>query len=70
MFLREKMTSCACLVISGLNNIFQLKAHSDIFLTSSFNKSGDSVALYTVKNNEVSSANNSADDFANFQKDH
>ena len=57
------MTFCACLVISGLNNIFQLKANSDIFLRSSFNKFADSVALYTVENNEVSSANNFADDF-------
>ena len=57
------MTSCACLVTSGLNNIFQLKAHSDIFLRSSFNKFEDSIALYTVENNEVSSANNFAGDF-------
>ena len=45
------MTSFACLVIPGLNNIFQLKAHSDIFLRSSFNKFADSVALYSVENN-------------------
>ena len=64
------MTSCACLVISGLNNIFQLKAHSDIFLSCSFNKFADSVALYTVENNEVSSASNFTDDFASFQEDH
>ena len=57
------MTSCACLAMSGLNSIFQLKTHSNIFLRSSFNKFADSVALYTVENNEVSSANNFADDF-------
>ena len=45
------MTSFACLVIPGLNNIFQLKAYSDIFLRSSFNKFADSVALYSVENN-------------------
>ena len=44
--------------MSGLNNILNLKAHSDIFLRSSFNKSADSDKLYTVENNEVSSANN------------
>ena len=48
--------------MSGLNNIFHLKAHSDIFLRSSFNKFADSDKLYTVENNEVSSANNLADD--------
>ena len=34
---------------------------SYIFLRFSFNKFADSVALYTVENNEVSSANNFAD---------
>ena len=60
--LREKITSLACLVMSGLNNIFHLKAHSNIFLRSSFNKFLDSDKLHTVENNEVSSANNLADD--------
>ena len=36
---------------------------SYIFLRFSFNKFADSVALYTVENNEVSSANNFAYDF-------
>ena len=48
--------------MSGLNNIFHLKAHSNIFLRSSFNKFADSDKLYTVENNEVSSADNLADD--------
>ena len=38
-----------------------LKAHSNIFLRSSFNKFADSDKLYTAENNEVSSANNLAD---------
>ena len=48
--------------MSGLNIIFHLNAHSDILLRSSFNKFADSDKLYTVENNEVSSANNLADD--------
>ena len=49
--------------MSGLNIIFHLKTHSNIFLRSSFNKFADSDKLYTVENNEVSSANNLADDY-------
>ena len=48
--------------MSELNNFFHLKAHSDIFLRSSFNKFADSDKSYTVEYNEVSSANNLADD--------
>ena len=50
------------MVVSGLNVIFHLKAHSDIFLRSSFNEFADSDKSYTVENNEVSSANNLVDD--------
>ena len=45
--------------MSGLDNMFHLKAHFNIFLRSSFNKFADS---YTVENNEVSSANYIDDD--------
>ena len=40
--------------MSGLDNMFNLKAHFNIFLRSSFNKFADS---YTVENNEVLSVN-------------
>ena len=55
------MASCACLFISGLINIFQWKAHSNIFWRPSFKKFADSVAFHTVENKEVSSTNNFAD---------
>ena len=45
--------------MSGLDNMFNLKAHFNIFLRSSFNKFADS---YTVENNEVSSVNHVDDD--------
>ena len=47
--------------MSGLNNIFHLKVHSNIFSRSLFNKFADSDKLHTVENNEVSSSNNLAD---------
>ena len=56
------MTSWACLVKSGLNNIFHLKTHSDFFLRSSFNKFANFDKSYTVENNKVSSASNLAGD--------
>ena len=62
VFLREKVTSWACLVISGLNITFHLKAHSDIFLRSSFSKFKDSDKSHAVKNNKASPAINLADD--------
>ena len=48
--------------MSELNNFFHLKAHSDTFLRSSFNKFADSDKSYTVEYHEVSLANNLADD--------
>ena len=48
--------------MSGLNNIFCLKFHSDIFSRSSFNKFADSDESCTVESSEVSSANNLADE--------
>ena len=48
--------------MSRVNTICYLKAHSVIFLRSSFNKFTDSDKLYTIENNEVSLANSLADD--------
>ena len=48
--------------MSELNNIFYLKAHSDVFLRSPFNKFADYDKSYTVENKGVSLANNLADD--------
>ena len=53
-----KSTSWACLVMSGLNNIFHLCAYSEILLRSSFNIFAERVESCTVENKEVSSANN------------
>ena len=65
VLLWEQMTFCACLVISGLNNIFQLKANSDIFLRSSFNKFADSVALIMRYHQQIILLM-----ISNFQEDH
>ena len=52
------MTSSACLVMSGLNNISHFKAH----LRSPLNKFADSVKSHTVENDELPSTNNIAED--------
>ena len=53
----EKITSFACVVESGLNDIFQLKAQSRIFTKSLFSLKAETLALFTTKKREVSSAN-------------
>ena len=53
------MTSWACFVMSGLNKFTAWRPISHIFLRSPFRKFEDS---YTVENNEISPANNLADD--------
>ena len=52
----ENITSWTCLLISGLNDIFQLCVHSDIFWRSLFNTSAEVLLLCTTENREVSSA--------------
>ena len=53
----EKITSFACLVRSGLNDILQLKAQSRIFTKSLFSLETEILALFTTEKGEVSSAN-------------
>ena len=52
----ENITSRACLLISGLNDIFHLCAHSDIFCRSLFNTSAEVLLLCTTENRKASSA--------------
>ena len=53
----EKITSFTCLVGSGLNDIFQLKAQSHIFTKSLFSLEPETLALFTPEKREVSSGN-------------
>ena len=53
----EKITSFTCLVGSGLNDIFQLKAQSCIFTKSLFSLEAETLALFTTEKSKVSSAN-------------
>ena len=53
----EKITSCACLLRSGLKLIFHWNAHLFIFFISSFKFFADKVISWTTEKKEVSSAN-------------
>ena len=53
----EKITSCACLLGSGLKLIFHWNVHLFIFFRSSFKFFADKIISWTTKNREVSSAN-------------
>ena len=53
----EKITPFTCLVGSGLNYIFQLKAQSCIFTKSLFSLEAETLALFTTQKREVSSTN-------------
>ena len=57
-FFFEKITSFACLVGSGLNEVFQLKAQSRIFIKSLFSLEAETLAIFTTEKREISSANN------------
>ena len=48
----ENITSWACLLTSGLNDIFHLCAHSDIFCRSLFNTSAEVLLICTAENRE------------------
>ena len=52
------MTSCACLVGSGLKEIFHLKAHSDTFWRSELRLLVEMFILETTEKIDVSSAKN------------
>ena len=56
-FFFEKITSFACLVGSGLNDIFELKTQSRIFTKSLFSLEAETLALFTTEKRGVSSAN-------------
>ena len=56
-FCKKKITSCACLEISGLKLIFHWKAQFVILVKSLFKSFVAFLILCTVANNEVSSAN-------------
>ena len=53
----EKITSCACLLGSGLKLIFHRNADLFIFFRSPFKFFADKVISWTTENREVSSAN-------------
>ena len=53
----EKITSFACLVGFGLNDIFQLKDPSRIFIKSLFSLEAETLVLFTTEKRQVSSAN-------------
>ena len=53
----EKITSCACLLGSGLKLIFHWNAHLFIFFRSSFKFFADKVISWTTEKKEASSAN-------------
>ena len=53
----EDITSWACLFKSGLNYIFHLSAHSDIFCISLFSSYTEMLLLRTTENKEKTSAN-------------
>ena len=52
----ENTTSWACLLRSGLKDIFHLKAHSDIFCRSLFSSFAEMLLSFTTENSDVSSA--------------
>ena len=56
-FFLKKTTSFGCLVGSGLNGIFQLKAQSRIFTKLLFSLEAETLALFTTEKREVSSGN-------------
>ena len=52
--LLENINYQACLLTSGLNDIFHLSVHSDIFCRSLFNTSAGVLLSCTTKNQELS----------------
>ena len=52
------MSSCACLVGSGLKHIFHWTAHSPIFFKSLFRSVFEASIFLTTEKSEVLSANN------------
>ena len=60
--LQEKTTSWACLVTSGLNDIFHWYAQLEILIKSSFSCNDDRLISWTTEKIEVSSAKSLAVD--------
>ena len=56
--MREKISSCACLVGSGLKLTFHWNAHSPIFFKSLFKPTFEASTFLTPEKSVVSSANN------------
>ena len=60
VFFEKKIISCACFVISGLNDIFHWQAQCLILTKSSLRFLDDIAELVIVEESEVSSANSFA----------
>ena len=52
----EKTTSCTCLFLSGLKDIFHLYAHSEIYSKSLFSLLAEMSGSFTTEKSSVSSA--------------
>ena len=65
---RLNITSCACLLMSGLNLIFHCNAQSWTFSRSSFNCFVDAFTLKTTENSEISIVTGFAVDDESFDK--
>ena len=60
----EKIISCACLVRSGLNDIFHWYAQSCIFNRSLLSVEAEVFTQFTMLNKEVSSAESLPSEFS------
>ena len=58
-FFKKNTASFFCLVGSGLNDIFQLKAQSPVSTKLLFSLEAESLSLFTTEKREVSSGNSS-----------
>ena len=60
----ENITSCACLVWAGLNNIFHWYAQSDIFNKLLLSTEVEAYEQLTMENKEVSSVKSLTSDIS------
>ena len=63
-FFLEKIISCACLVRSGLNEIFHWYSQSCFFNRSLLSVEGEAFTQFTMLNKEVSSAKSVTSEFS------